>query len=58
VLPAELEHRLVAGAVGADPALREDLLASLMTSIVADRLCGSMPMMTCPMPALLDRTGV
>jgi hypothetical protein len=29
----------------------------LMISMVADRLCGSMPMMTCPMHAVLDRTG-
>jgi hypothetical protein len=28
-----------------------------MISMVADRLCGSIPMMTCPTLVLLDQTG-
>jgi hypothetical protein len=57
MLPAELEHRLVAVTVGAEPASREDLLA------VVDDLDGSGPLMRIhadddlSMPALLDRTG-
>ena len=48
VLPTGLEHRLVAVAVSAEPALRKTFSRSLMISMVADRLCGSMPMMTRP----------
>ncbi|WP_245737031.1 hypothetical protein [Micromonospora pattaloongensis] len=40
------EHGLVAVAVGAEPALPSDFSRALMISMVAERLCGSTPMMT------------
>ena len=52
------EHGLVAVAVGAKPALPKDTFRWSMTSMVAERLCGSTPMMTCairlPLPGSDD----
>ena len=54
-LLTELEHRLVAGDVGGEPVATKNRFVAAVTSIVADLLCGSIPITT-PAPIASSST--
>ena len=62
-LPSPGEHRRVPGSIGAYRPPPRTLSSAAITSIVADRLCGSIPITTvpicfsCPLPTALDGPG-